>query len=446
MFLVWLLVGGLTFHVTKTVISQQLDAGLQETAQRLLPLALDDYLSSKLPQISRRGIQSDEPGFTTLLFSQVLVDGEHSERIIYQLIEIPTNRILLQSHQSPDWVAEANANTAQGAFEIESAFGFNELTGDQRYGLRVLESRTSREQAFAKLLLPILTPISLVTPLLLGVLVFIVWQSLRPLRALVEAIAAQDPEQTRQIEIAELPKDLQLLMNHLNGLMYRVSRLVKREKQFASNTAHELRTPLMLMTARLSRIIGASQEPETRLEMEQLQANLQQLSRVTEKLLELARSDRDAPIQPTKFGLAKIVDVLMLEQQSKGVCIAHSIPADVQVETDLDAFGILLKNLLENAVKYNADREIPIMIEWRNGESLCVRNASKVIEKTKLRSLEQRFKRIETKKPGHGLGLTIVAAIAERLMLTFDIRQVQSNEICWFEAEVRFPRDYLSCR
>lgn len=439
MLLVWLLVGGLTFQVTKTVISRQLDAGLQETAQRLLPLALDDYLSSRLPQISRRGIQSDHPGFTTLLFSRELVDEKHPEIIIYQLIDIPTNKILLQSHQSPTWIAEAETFTAQGAFEIESAFGFNELTGDQRYGLRVLESRASREQAFSKLLLPILAPISLVTPLLLATLVLIVWRSLRPLRALVQAIADQNPEQPSQIEISQLPKDLQLLLNHLNGLMYRVSRLIKREKQFASNTAHELRTPLMLMTARLSRIIGASHEAQTRSELEQLQTNLQQLSRVTEKLLELARSDSDAPIKPTRFELAKIVDILMLEQQSKGVSIAHSIPGDVEVDTDLDAFGILLKNLLENAVKYNSNREIPIIIEWRDDKSLVIRNVSHSIPKTQLRSLQQRFKRIETKKPGHGLGLTIVAAIAERLGLTFDIAQADTGGICWFEACIRFP-------
>ncbi len=83
-------------------------------------------------------------------------------------------------------------------------------------------------------------------------------------------------------------------------------------------------------------------------------------------------------------------------------------------DIDPDAFGILCRNLIENALRHGADTE-PVDVWLSQDATLGVSNAGPIVADYKLPGLAARFERARIDTTGSGLGLAIVAATSERI-------------------------------
>ena len=112
----------------------------------------------------------------------------------------------------------------------------------------------------------------------------------------------------------------------------------------------------------------------------------------------------------------------------------------VMSDIDPDAFAILCRNLVENALRHGAENQAVEVTLTADGD-LVVSNDGPVVPRTELDRLTTRFERANASTDGSGLGLAIVAAIANRLGSSLILKSPRSGASSGFQASLRLPTE-----
>jgi signal transduction histidine kinase len=222
------------------------------------------------------------------------------------------------------------------------------------------------------------------------------------------AASAIDPHRYDEREVAELAG----AVNDYHG---RMAAMVEREKEFTANVSHELRTPLTRIrtSCELLEPAAASLDPKSRQRLLQIEQAADDMHALVECLLALAR---DEPAVAAPAQLAAAVEAIAarfadrLERQS--VRAVQEVPASVRLPLNLPAFGIVLSNLIDNALRHTDNGEI--RFSYRDG-TLCIEDTGCGIAPEVMPHVFERFYRAPGGRPeGLGIGLAIVRKICER--------------------------------
>jgi two-component system heavy metal sensor histidine kinase CusS len=249
--------------------------------------------------------------------------------------------------------------------------------------------------------------------------------SLRPLLDLAAQTKAIDARRLGQrLSLDETAEELQPLIDQFNGLMQRVERTYVQLEGFNADVAHELRTPLANLIGHTE--VALSRERSVAELEETLHSNLEELHRmaaIVNDMLFLAQADRGvkarrgAPVSLAQL-VQQVVEFHEAPMEERGLSV--TIEGDARLSVDEPLIKRALSNLLGNAIRY-ADQGTRLCVriaqESGGGVRLWVENAGPSIEPEHLPRLFDRFfradaARCEMEKPHHGLGLSIVAAIA----------------------------------
>jgi two-component system, OmpR family, sensor histidine kinase QseC len=262
----------------------------------------------------------------------------------------------------------------------------------------------------------------LLLPALLGLPILGAWvwlsirHGLRPLDVVAEQIAAREPDHLDAVEPATAPEEIRPLVESINHLFARVEQAIEAEKRFTADAAHELRTPLAALAAQAQVALRARDADERRHAIDQLIASSRRGSRLVDQLLTLARVD------PADAAPAGTVELDWLAQQvcaingplavENGVALElDTVPT--KVTGDADMLRILLRNLVDNAIRYTpSGGQVAVSVTQR---TLSVSDSGPGIPAPERERVFNRFHRLAGQdKEGSGLGLSIVARIAER--------------------------------
>ena len=423
--LVWSAAIGLTYLSVGSALERYFDVSLEETAQRILPLALDDYYSRQITQGGISNNTSIKPQFSNRLFSGNATSPDHEEDIVYRLIDSRSGDTVINSHQQSDNLALANLEP--GFFQSNELRAFNLHTQDGRFILQIHERRDLRFSAIQDVLFSFFVPISVALPLLILLVTVSIQRGLKPLHRLTALIQQQNPNSPKPLQELELPTELKPVHRRLNELLGRVDQLLERERQFASNTAHELRTPLALMKGEITQLMDASHNRQIQNDLSHLMREVDRLVTVTEKLLQLARADASESEANEEVSLVQVIQLILMDLREQPSDHQIAIDSSTKIRTDIDAFGILMKNLIENALKYRTEGSI-LEIYLREGE-LQIMNQTDLELDTDTQQLFLRGSRQQLDRAkGSGLGLSITKTIAQRLGLELNLMVTESNE------------------
>ena len=224
----------------------------------------------------------------------------------------------------------------------------------------------------------------------------------------------------------------------VNRLLARLSRALESERSFAANAAHELRTPIAATLAQTQRLVAESPEGPLRQRAMQVAAELKRLTRLAEKLMQLARAEGGAMLAAQPADLVPILQVVLADfaRQAQGR-IRALLPQDpVRSRLDPDAFAVLARNLIENALVHGTAAAAITVSLSANG-LFSVANDCPAIPPAVLTNLTRRFERADARSPGSGLGLAIVAGIAQGLGQDLILRSPVTPDRRGFEAAVR---------
>ena len=252
-------------------------------------------------------------------------------------------------------------------------------------------------------------------------------RALRPLRVMTAAAQRISEENLDERLAVQGPRDeLKELGDTIDGLLERLEMAFNAQRRFAANASHELRTPLTTMRASLDVALAKPEPvpPQTVALAARLRTELDKIDRLLEAFFVLARAQhRSLPGQavlPLDYLTANALTEQAAAISERKLTVQHtSAPGGAWVAGSQALISRMVENVIHNAVCHNAEGGW-IRIESRTADgqaSLVVENGGPVLEQDQVRELSQPFRRIGADRTGSaegsGLGLSIVAAIAE---------------------------------
>ncbi len=280
-----------------------------------------------------------------------------------------------------------------------------------------------------------------------GAVVMIMRLGLAPLDKLAWQVGQRDADDLRPLDGAALPRELQPLASSINDAFGLLQNALDRERQFASDAAHELRTPVAIIQTQLENALaesGEAAEPALRSALEATRS----LGQLIGQLLELARlspatqRSNHKPVELTRLVAEQVAHhVSAIDAKHLDVSLAGQ--AGVQVQGNPRLLAILVRNLLDNAIKYTPDAgTVDIVVRSRQSMvelSICDSGPG-IPAQLRQRAL-QRFCRLPQQQAdagvsGSGLGLALVEMIARMHRATLDLGSAETGGL---EVTLRFP-------
>ena len=281
------------------------------------------------------------------------------------------------------------------------------------------EQTASREAILRAVMRGVLGPLVVALPLLALLGWWAVRRGLRPLHALGEALAARAPDALQPVALPALPAELAAPVGALNALFARIAALLEGERRFTADAAHELRTPIAAIRAQAQAALAAQDEPSRRHALEATLAGCDRAAHLVEQLLILARLEAQPPAGGAALELRALaretIAGLAPQALARGQRLSFDAPAPCPVRGDAALLGVLLRNLLDNAIRYSPPRAPIAVALRRDGDAwmLTVDDAGPGLDAAQRARLGERFFRVlGSGASGSGLGWSIARRIA----------------------------------
>lgn len=246
-------------------------------------------------------------------------------------------------------------------------------------------------------------------------------RGLSPLLRLRRAVVDMPGDALEPLDPGAVQAELQPLVAAINRQIARVQGQLSAQHRFVTNAAHQLRTPLTLLTVQAAYARRQQAGQEQRATLEALETGAQDVSRLAGQLLTLSRAEpgsRRERHDPIDLGhlATRILEGFAGEALRRGIDLGLEAGAAVRVRGDATMLGELLTNLVDNALRYCPARSsVTVSVSRRDGmASLSVRDDGPGLPVEECDRVFERFYRVPgTVGPGSGLGLAIVKEVVE---------------------------------
>ncbi|MDQ8034355.1 MAG: ATP-binding protein [Bordetella sp.] len=249
----------------------------------------------------------------------------------------------------------------------------------------------------------------------------ITYATLAPVLRLSDAVRKRAALDLEPLPAHDIPDEVQPLVIALNQQLARAETSIENERRFLQDAAHELRTPMAVLTVQAENALRSDDPEEVRESVRQIFAATQRSARMSEQLLDMARMEsaglNDASVPVDLASVAAAVAADYDTRAGRRGQTVHTRLAPSPVRGHLDSLGILLRNLIDNAVRYGrADGRIEIhCAPEADGATivLSVRDDGPgVAEAYRDRILDRFYRAPDAQGHGSGIGLSLVARIA----------------------------------
>lgn len=239
-------------------------------------------------------------------------------------------------------------------------------------------------------------------------------RSLRPLRALYEGVTRLSEGQLDVTVPSRTRDELGVLTEAFNRMVRQIREMIRARDQLLLDVSHELRSPLTRMKVALALLPEGDKR-------RRIEADVAEMEAMLAELLELERLREGRGIRTERQDLIAVLREMAesFEDRPPGVRFVSSA-SELSVDIDGDKIRTVLRNLLENAVKYSLPDSRPIVVSVTEEETTVVVRVTDDgpgIPETDLASLFEPFFRVDRsrskKSGGYGLGLSICKRIME---------------------------------
>lgn len=402
----WFAASIVAWHQTTRKLDKLFDTQQMLFAKRLLAMDLNEIQAPKrmsdIPKKVKHG-RLDDDALAFAIYTpdgkMVLNDGENGRDILY--------------HYRRDGFDNGQLK------DDKDEWRFLWLTSpDGKYRVVVGQEWEYRQEMALDIVSSQLTPWLVALPVMLLLLIVLLNRELQPLKKLAKTLRSRSPDATDTLSTQGVPAEVHPLLDSLNHLFTRTQEMMTRERQFTSDAAHELRSPLAALkvqtdVAQLSRDDPQAQEKA----LTQLHAGIDRASRLVDQLLTLSRLDSldnlddVEPIVMADLLQSAVMDIWYPAQQA-GIDIRLNINAlQVKHTGQQLLLSLLVRNLLDNAVRYSPRGSVVNVTLDTHSFTVCDNGPG--ISPTVLARLGERFYRPPGQEAtGSGLGLSIVRRIA----------------------------------
>lgn len=274
------------------------------------------------------------------------------------------------------------------------------------------EQQKSRNDILWAVIRSMLIPMALALPMLALGGWWAVSRGLDPLRRLSDLLSRRSPQALQPLALANPPAEVLPLLVALNGLFARIATLIESERRFNADAAHELRTPIAAIRAQAQAALGAGDDDAARRHaLAGTLAGCDRATRLIEQLLLLSRLEANPHAEPSPVDLAALAQRVTAELAAGALDKQQDIelvaPAVCTVLGDQALLGALLRNLVDNAIRYSPARaRVQVRVERRDrAVVLQVHDSGGGLEEADRARLGDRFFRVVgSGQSGSGLG------------------------------------------
>ncbi len=418
---VWLGVAVSTWMDTGHELDELLDAHLAQAAALLVTQRLDDLEGDNFPA----------PPTLHKYQTRVAIQVWHAGRLVVRSSNAPETALGMDDRPG------LRTSLVQGET-------WRVLTTPGREAdvvIHVGELESARHDILLASLRSIALPMLLAFPLLALGIWWAVRGAVMPLRRLGQAVADRRPESLEPLSVVSVPPEVAPLVDALNDLFERMTAMLASERRFTADAAHELRTPIAAIRMQAQVAQGASAEPERAQALAATLKGCDRAVRLVEQLLQLARLEGEAarggqagpggdagngPCDLTAMARSLLADLEPLAH-ARGQSLVLQAPGPVSVPMPLALAQVLLRNLIDNALRYSPPgAQVQVRLQGQTsgrGATLVVEDSGPGLPPEALTRLGERFFRVlGTAQAGSGLGWSIVQRLVRlyRLNLTVD--------------------------
>jgi two-component system OmpR family sensor kinase len=418
-------------------------AGGQERQSRSLALQLSAWIGGVMAMV---GVLAFGFSFTfAYQEARALQDGQLNEiaaLIDSHALALAGTRSSVESSRDSDVkvvidrLSETSAGMSQAAgltIPRAMADGFHDLDGSGqswRVNIRTLqtgeriavaEPSALRDEIARDGAMRTLVPVLLLMPVLFVVVVVIVRTKLAPLSRLAIVVDQQTDASLKPLPEEGIATEVLPFVRSINNLIARLKDAIGHQRRFVASAAHELRSPLAALSLQAGNLGATITSPDARERLSAFQSGLRRTHRLVEQLLALARSEQAALEQPAAWSLdAAVTDAINASiglARAKDIDLGIERVDDIDVVVDASSMAVVLRNLVDNAVRYTPDGgKVDVSAFERAGELVLeVTDTGPGIPDNELERVLEPFYRLDhSVSSGSGLGLSIVSEIARR--------------------------------
>jgi two-component system sensor histidine kinase QseC len=265
--------------------------------------------------------------------------------------------------------------------------------------------------------------IMLLTFPLSGLLIWIIiGRGLDSLEKVAEEVANRAPSHLEPVDLKEVPEEIKPVIDELNKLFFRLKEGFEREKRFAADAAHELRTPLAALKAQAQVALNTNDVNEKNQALHKLIASVNRSTHIVQQLLTMSK------LVPEAIELNELEEVNLskLTREILAMLVPSALEKQIELEFEADesipkvegnptALGILIRNLVDNAIRYCSEHgRVIVRVFTQNDEVIfeVSDNGPGIPKELQNRVFERFFRVLGNKGTGSGLGLAIVQQIS----------------------------------
>lgn len=404
--IVWGMVTVSAYFTIRTEMRKLLDTQVAQVAYSLLEINLDKIheYEAKIPEDIYRFLREDKNNLD----------------IRYQIWK--GDKLLLQSLTAPDY----RLDLQEGFNDIELSNNswrilFISVPGKKKTDVVVM-ARHDIGDVFLHPFSKVIFLHMAVQMILIAIIVwFAVGKGLRPLKSVANAVGQRGFHDLSPIDERAVPEELKLVVSSVNRLFDRLKESFESEKQFTNHAAHELRTPLAALKMQAQVAIREKDPAKQKKQLQNIVQGVNRATHLVSQLLSLARLDPESEKKfvMTNLSLLKLVRSAINDMKpaiKTNKIKLHLPDQDACIQGDRASLEILIKNLLDNAIRYSPERS-NIHIRFHNLNEridFVMDDEGPGIPESLRTKIFERFYRIPGTKPaGIGIGLSIVKKIAE---------------------------------
>lgn len=393
----WLAALVFTYFDAHHEIDELFDAQMVQVARTMLALADDYDDDDDIPRLEEDG-------------------RKYQEKFIFQLWD-EKGRLLLRSPRAPARpLAEVDGFSESGGLGKDRWRYYSQWDREGRLRVQVAEHHHVREEISGHIAGRLLMPALFGLPLIGAWIWFTTRRSLAPLDDVAREIAGRAPDRLDPMVPAVAPREIGPLLAAMNALFGRVTMAMDKERRFTADAAHELRTPLAAIVAQAQVARRARHDGERDHALEQIATSGRRAGRLVEQLLTLARLDPAAELPRVAVDLARLAAEECAEQGGTALAKRINLELDADAEAvvpgNADMLRVLLRNLLDNALRYTPPGgKVEVRV---TASSLTIADSGPGIPAEERADALRRFHRLAGQEvEGSGLGLSIVSRVAE---------------------------------
>ncbi len=260
--------------------------------------------------------------------------------------------------------------------------------------------------------------------------VFIIKKTLEPLNKLEEKIGRVDIENpdsfSENLVLVEGPTEIKELSEKFDDLIQRIYKDYKKQKEFSSNVAHELRTPIAIMQAQVD-VFREKNTDENNLDfIETMDFNIKRLKKLIDSVLLLSKRNK---LKISSVNLDNMIDEILFDlddfASKKNISLDYHY-SNISIDSDDVLIQRLIFNIIENAIKYTEEGGLVDVNVSQNDKETVIRisDTGIGISDEKKEEIFDLFYQVDDSrnKEGFGIGLSLSKDIAETLGARIEVR------------------------